>query len=151
MENLEVFDMTLTDLEEIQEVLMTDFDDFWTVAQLKNELMAENRQYIVAKENQIIVGFAGVMLQVPEMEILNLVTKKTKRGNGIGTFLLHKMMEIAKNKKIETIFLEVSKSNKSARKIYERAGFCQIGIRKNYYHGIEDAILMSKNVNNLQK
>lgn len=151
MEEIEIFQMTLADYEKIKNRLTSDFDEFWTASILKSELIGENKKYIVAKRKDEIVGFAGMMLNFPEMEIMNIVTKKQERKKGIGSFLLNKMIEIAENNKIETIFLEVSEENRIARKMYENAGFCEIGLRKNYYHGKENAILMSKKGNNLQK
>ena len=149
MENIEIFDMTLEDYEQIKDVLISDFDDFWTPDILKSEILGENKKYIVAKQNNEIIGFAGIMLLKPEIEIMNIVTKKTKRSQGIGTLLLHKIIEIAKNNDFENILLEVNEKNFVAVKMYKNAGFEQAGIRKKYYGSTENAILMSKKVNNL--
>ncbi len=149
MKKIKILNMTLQDYEQIENCLISDFDDFWTPSILKSELLTENKIYLVAKKENEILGFAGVMITKPEMEIMNIVTKKSERGNGIGTFLLNKILEIAKNNNIETIFLEVNEQNKIAKKMYKNAGFTECGIRPNYYHGTENACLMSKNVNNL--
>ena len=141
--------MTLNDFEQIQKILLSDFDDFWSPHLLQNELKQKNKIYIVAKKNKNIVGFAGCMINFAEMEIMNLVTKKSERGNGIGNFLLEKLIEIAKNQKIETIFLEVNCVNEIARKLYEKVGFLEISRRKNYYGEKQDAIIMIKKIKNL--
>lgn len=151
MEKIEILEMTLADYEAIKNSLISDFDDFWSPSVLKSELMSENKIYMVAKQNEKIVGFAGILIYPPEMEIMNIVTKRQERKKGIGTLLLNKIIEIAENRSIENIFLEVSQNNYIAKKLYENAGFCEIGIRKNYYGIGENAILMSKKVNNLQK
>lgn len=149
MELITIEQMTWADYEQIKEKLISDFDDFWSDSILKSELMGENKQYIVAKRENAIIGFAGVMLVPPDMELMNIVTKKSERGKGIGTFLLNKIIEIAQNNKMEQILLEVSSKNYIAKKMYEKAGFVEIGLRKNYYSLQEDAIIMSKKVNNL--
>ncbi len=152
MENLKILKMTRKDYEQIKDSLTLEFDDFWSPSILESELRGENKMYLVAKQkDQQIVGFAGMMFLDKTMEIMNLVTKKQNRGNGIGTLLLNKIIEIAENKNIKEIMLEVKESNLVARKLYEKAGFFKIGCRKNYYPGNQNAILMSKNVNNLQK
>ena len=149
MEKVKIEKMTLNDFEQIQKILLSDFDDFWSPHLLQNELKQKNKIYIVAKKNKNIVGFAGCMINFAEMEIMNLVTKKSERGNGIGNFLLEKLIEIAKNQKIETIFLEVNCVNEIARKLYEKVGFLEISRRKNYYGEKQDAIIMIKKIKNL--
>ena len=148
MEKIEISKMTLEDFEQINNTLSLDFDDFWTPDLLKSELMGQTKTYIVAKQDGKIVGFAGAMLNFPEMEIMNIVTKKTHRGNGIGRILLEKLIEIADKNHFENVFLEVNQSNEVAKKLYEKAGFVEIGLRKNYYGENEDAIVMSKKINN---
>lgn len=143
MEKIEILKMTLQDFEQIEKNLISDFDDFWTPAILKSEIVAENRSYIVAKQNGEIVGFAGVMYNFPAIEIMNIVTKKDCRGNGIGKKLLQAILENAEKNQFTEIFLEVNEKNKIAKSLYENAGFCQIGERKTYY-GDENAILMAK-------
>lgn len=143
MQKIEIFKMTLQDFEQIEPILLSDFDDFWTSAILKSEICAENRNYIVAKQNGEIVGFAGVMQNFPTLEIMNIVTKKDCRGKGIGKKMLQAVLEIAEKNQFIEIFLEVNEKNKIAKSLYENAGFCQIGERKTYY-GDNNAILMAK-------
>lgn len=75
---IEISQMTLEDFEEIKDILQTEFDEFWKPSILKSELENTNSKYIVAKENNIIVGFAGVILLPDDAEITNIVTKKMK-------------------------------------------------------------------------
>ncbi len=149
MKKIEIKKMTLNDFSQIENNLLSDFDDFWHPNLLKSEFMQKNKIYIVAKKNENIVGFAGCMINFAEMEIMNLVTKKSERGNGIGNLLLEKLIEIAKNNEIEEIFLEVNQTNEIARKLYEKAEFLESGRRKNYYGQNQDAIIMVKKIKNL--
>ena len=143
MEKIEILDMTLDDLAQIENCLISDFDDFWSASILKSELMGPNKVYIVAKQNEEIVGFAGFMRNLLEVEIMNIVVKKNCRGKGIGKLLLQKMIEKAKNDGAREIFLEVNENNKIARQLYQNVGFAEVGKRKNYYKQ-ENAILMVK-------
>jgi len=147
MENVKIYDMTLEDFENIKDILISEFDDFWTPQILKNEIIGENKKYIVAKNDDAIVGFAGLFLSVDNVEIMNIVTKKTERGKGVGRMMLIKLIEFAKNNNYETILLEVNENNIPARKLYESTGFEQIGFRKEYYNSTDNAIIMSKKVN----
>ena len=144
MEKIEIFDMTLADFEEIKDVLIDEFDDFWSPSILKSELVGDNKKYIVAKNGEKIVGFAGMLISAPEIEIMNIVTRKSERKKGVGTLLLQKIIDIAREGNFQNIFLEVNEKNFGAIKLYEKAGFERIGLRKNYYNSSDDAIIMSK-------
>ncbi len=136
--------MTLKDYEDIKDILIDEFDDFWRPSILESELKSENSKYIVAKENGEIVGFAGLWFSPIDAEITNIVTKKTERKRGIGTLLLGKLIEMAKEEKKDNISLEVNENNVAAGILYESAGFEVVGIRKNYYNGKDNAIIMTK-------
>lgn len=136
--------MTLKDYEDIKDILIDEFDDFWRPSILESELKSENSKYIVAKENGEIVGFAGLWFSPIDAEITNIVTKKTERKRGIGTLLLGKLIEMAKEEKKDNISLEVNENNIAAGILYESAGFEVVGIRKNYYNGKDNAIIMTK-------
>lgn len=136
--------MTLEEFEVIKENLQTDFDEFWTASILKSELENENSKYIVAKENNEIIGFAGIIITPIDVEITNIVTKKSNRKKGIGKLLLDKLIEMAKQTEFETISLEVNEKNEVAIHLYENSGFEKIGVRKKYYNGTDNAIIMTK-------
>lgn len=135
--------MNLSDLETIQDVLTAKFDDFWNYSILKDELNSKNSTYFVAKSNQNVVGFAGMKIILDEAEIMNIVTKKDCRNQGVGKLLLKRLLLEAKNKNIKKINLEVNEDNIIAIHLYESLGFIQNGKRKNYYDD-KNAILMSK-------
>lgn len=136
--------MTLQDYEEIKDILIEEFDDFWRPSILESELKSENSKYIVAKEDGNIVGFAGIWFSPIDAEITNIVTKKTERKRGIGTLLLDKLIKMAKEAGKDNISLEVNENNIAAGILYESAGFEIAGIRKKYYNGKDNAIIMTK-------
>ncbi len=74
---------------------------------------------------------------------MNIVVRKDKRQKGIGTKLLNKIFEVTKRLNIQSITLEVNEKNQSAINLYQRFGFQQVGLRKKYYHNIDNAIIMS--------
>ena len=148
MKNIQIYNMTIKDFYEIKDILISDFDDFWNLQLLENEIKAENRKYIVAKLENKIVGFAGIMLVKPDIEIMNIVTKKNNRNQGIGSLLLEKIIDIGEKNNFEKIFLEVNEKNIVARKLYEKYGFIEIGLRPKYYSNVDNAIIMSKSVGN---
>ena len=143
---IEIKDMVMEDFEKIKDILQTEFDEFWTQGVLKSELENINSKYIVAKENGNIVGFAGIIVTPDDVEITNIVTKKTNRKKGIGNLLLDKIIKIAKETEREKISLEVNEKNYIAINLYKKFGFEQVGVRKKYYNGIDNAIIMTKKI-----
>ena len=144
MEKIIIDYMTLDDFEKIKENLITDFDEFWTPGILLSELKNENTKYIVLKENDKIIGFSGIWITPDDIELNNIVIRKDKRGNGYSKILLEKLLEISSKLEREYINLEVSEINKPAISLYLKYGFEKVGLRKKYYEGKFDAILMSK-------
>ena len=144
--NIEIHEMKIQDLNLIAETLETDFDNFWNYNVFKTELENGNSKYLVAKINNQIVGFAGIIPIVDECEISNIVVHKDFRNQKIGSSLLEALIDLAISFNIKIINLEVRKSNVPAIKLYEKYGFEVCGIRKNYYNNTEDAILMKKDL-----
>lgn len=131
--NVDITPMALEDLNEIANILASDFDTFWNDNTLKDELNAENSKYWIAKTDQEIVGFAGIKIMVDEADIMNIVVKKSHRNQGIGSLLLKQLIHTSKQLNLTSINLEVMEENYPAIHLYKNFGFKQIGIRKNYY------------------
>jgi ribosomal-protein-alanine N-acetyltransferase len=143
--DLKIEKMTLKDLESIKDILISDFDDFWNYDVLKEELECENSYFVIAKSlNNEIVGFACSKNILDEADIMNIVVKKSLRHNGIGSMLLENLISYSKTLNLKTITLEVNENNLSAIHLYDKFSFDHIGIRKKYYDGKSDAIIMSK-------
>lgn len=141
---MELMEMTLNDLELMKDTLYSDFDNFWSYNILKQELENENTTYIVAKENNEVVGFAGMSVCIDEATLNNIVVKKSCRGRGIGGELLESLIEICSDLDMKTFTLEVDVSNEPAINLYKKFGFKNLGIRKKYYNNSRDAYIMTK-------
>jgi ribosomal-protein-alanine N-acetyltransferase len=131
------------DLLYLKENLITEFDNFWNYEILKQEFLNTNTTYIVAKQNETIVGFAGILTIVDEANIMNIVTKKDKRNLGIGTLLLQNLIQISKEQNLNSVTLEVNEHNIPAIKLYEKFNFTKVGLRKKYYNNTDSAIIMT--------
>lgn len=136
--------MTLDDLENMKDTLYSDFDNFWSYNILKQELENENTTYIIAKENNDVVGFAGISTCLDEATLNNIVVKKSCRNKGIGGELLEALIELCEELHMKSLTLEVDVSNEPAIHLYEKFGFKNLGIRKKYYNNSNDAFIMTK-------
>ena len=92
-----------------------------------------------------VVGYIGSYIICDEAYITNVAVKKSSRQRGIGTALLEKCVECARNRGASFISLEVRISNTPAVNLYKRAGFESAGVRPSFYRDPdEDALIMTK-------
>lgn len=89
-------------------------------------------QSTVYEEDGQVVGFCILQPVLDEANLLLMAVHPSKQGQGIGFKLLDHSLNVLKNNPIQ-IFLEVRESNLSAIALYEKSGFHQIDLRKNYY------------------
>lgn len=94
----------------------------------------------------VVAGYSILSVAAGEAHVLNLCVAPEWQGRGIGRRLLTRLVQLARYHRVHGIFLEVRPSNEVARRLYERAGFIEVGRRPSYYPGTtrrEDAIIMS--------
>lgn len=90
-----------------------------------------------------VIGYAVLWCIMDQGELANVAVTPKHRGRGLGVFLLSRVLEIARERGIETVFLEVRVSNRRAVTLYERLGFTDVGVRRGYYERPkEDARIM---------
>ena len=66
------------------------------------------------------------------------------QGRGIGAAQLRWMAAEAAARGASSLMLEVRASNAAARRLYARHGFQELHVRRRYYPGGEDAVIMRK-------
>lgn len=140
---MEIRNMSINDLEKIKDILFSEFDNFWTYNVFKEELQNPNSQYFLAEFNNEIVGFAGILKILDEIHITNIVTKISKRHQGIASSLLEKLITVSKLECATLITLEVNEFNTNAINLYEKYNFKKLGLRKNYYGQNKNALIMT--------
>jgi ribosomal-protein-alanine N-acetyltransferase len=97
---------------------------------------------LVAEETDTICGFVCAQAVSGEWEIENVVVADGFLRRGIASELVREMIQRAQNEAASAILLEVRESNLSARRLYEKHGFREVGRRRAYYRDpAEDAIL----------
>ncbi|MCK4870837.1 MAG: ribosomal protein S18-alanine N-acetyltransferase [Gammaproteobacteria bacterium] len=139
--------LSLEDLPKIIEIEQSAHVSPWTSGVIKDSL----KQYECwgLKNNDELIGYIFFTLRTGECEILNLCIAPKHQCHGYGTTLLTAILNHAKHQKIKMAFLEVRNSNQQALKLYDKLGFNETGIRKNYYptkSGRENAILLAKDL-----
>ena len=136
-------EMTLQDVPAIAEIEKACFSLPWSEQSLIDSVTREDTMFLVCEEEQNIVGYIGMYLSFDEGDITNVAVAPAYRKRGYGEAIVSKAIELAKEKQLEMILLEVRVSNAPAISLYKKMGFEEIGIRKNFYeHPVEDAMIM---------
>lgn len=135
-------------LDSVYKIEVESFTIPWSKRDLvKDALENEVSIYLVALENERVIGYAGMWHIVTEGHITNIAVDSMHRNKGIGDMLINHITKIAIEKEMVGITLEVRISNIPAQKLYLKHGFKVEGFRKNYYPDTkEDAIIMWKYV-----
>lgn len=130
-------------LLDILEIEKESFAIPWSLGNFKNELSNKMAIYFVAIYENQIIGYGGMWHVINEGHITNVAVKKEYRHKGVGSAMINNLLEIAKNKEMIGITLEVRISNTHAQALYKKNGFIMEGIRKEYYDdNREDALIM---------
>jgi len=96
----------------------------------------------VLERSGAIEAYAIMNVAAGESHILNLCVDPLRQGRGLGQSMLQQMVRVARMHRADTMFLEVRPSNEPAVRLYEGAGFMEVGMRRGYYPapgGREDA------------
>ena len=134
------------DIPQVAVLEASNFSQPWSEMAFRDLLENANALYLVAVEENQVVGVCGVQDMLGEGEIYNVSVKDGRKGEGIATAMLMELMERARLEHgISAFTLEVRVSNQAAIHLYEKLGFISEGIRKNLYERPrEDAMIMWK-------
>ena len=137
-------DMTIDDIDAVQVVERASFPVPWPANAFRHELTQnKNAHYLVAREGDRIVGYAGLWLSLDEAHITTFAVLPDYRRRKIGERMLVALFDKSAKLGAEWMTLEVRASNLAAQKLYEKYGFRPAGIRRRYYSdNNEDAIIM---------
>ena len=92
-----------------------------------------------------VIGYIGSQSAIDETDVMNVAVHPDFRRRRIGEALVLELVEQLKARGNYCLTLEVRASNDPARKLYEKLGFQQVGLRKNYYRNPkEDALILRK-------
>jgi len=110
----------------------------------EKELENKIATYIVAEQDGRVLGYAGLWNICGSADIMNVGVLKEYRRCGIAKKLLVKLEKHCLDNNIIEINLEVRVSNTPARELYKKLGYNEITVRKGYYDGKEDGVVMKK-------
>lgn len=142
-DKLEIVPMTELALDAILAIERQSFPDPWPRRFFAEELNRREPAYArVARLDGEVVGYMVAWFVVDEIHLGNLAVHPDYRRRGIARHLVEHLLERARRHGARLITLEVRAGNKAALALYSRYRFRPVTVRKGYYAGREDAIIM---------
>ena len=134
---------TARDLDDVTAIERAVFADPWSRRSFADLVDERHVVFLVAADENAVVGYAIVLVSGVESELANLAVARLVQRRGVGARLLAESTERARERGAREMFLEVRASNAAAIQMYSAAGFQAVGRRVRYYaRPIEDAIVM---------
>jgi ribosomal-protein-alanine N-acetyltransferase len=134
------------DVEAVARLEREAFSSPWTADTFRRLMVREGTEIWVADLPPAgVVGYAVLWCVLDHGELANIAVHPEHRGRGLGSCLLDRVMERARERGVRNMYLEVRVSNQRAADLYERRGFQEIGRRRDYYdRPREDARVLVK-------
>ena len=105
----------------------------WSDGEFERLLLEQNTLAHRVLAGRNLVGFLLSRRAAGEAEILSVAVVTTWRGRGLARRMLDLHLRRLAGLGVRTVFLEVDEDNTPARRLYQRAGFREVGRRAGYY------------------
>ena len=139
---IEIIRMNESHVSAVAELERQNFSEPWPEIAVRSELTNKLALWLVAVEDGVVAGYVGSQTVLQEADRMNVAVADTHRRRGIARMLVE---ELIRQLDAYQLTLEVRASNAPAIALYEKLGFTQVGLRKNYYHKPkEDALILRK-------
>lgn len=136
-------DMTTAHVAQVAALEKLCFADPWSENSIRSEVDNILALWMVALDGEQVVGYVGSQTVCGETDMMNIAVHPDYRRRGIAESLIDVLVRELKNRGSVCLTLEVRASNDPAIGLYEKLGFREVGLRKNYYRNPrEDARIL---------
>lgn len=139
--------MAVADLDAVMAVETVAYSFPWTRANFIDSLAAGQRCELRLGAEGEVIGYTVTLTALDELHLLNITVNPALQGQGHALALMDRLIAHGSRHGQRTLWLEVRPGNARARRLYERCGLREVGLRRGYYPaGLgrrEDAIVMS--------
>ena len=138
--------MTEAWLDEVVRIEKVAYSHPWSLGNFSDSLRAGYLAQVLLQGDELI-GYCVLMKGLDETPLLNITVAPEHQGQGHARYMLDALRAWSQQQGAQWLWLEVRTSNQRARHIYQRYGFKEVGVRRNYYplapFKREDAVVMS--------
>ena len=142
--------MDFQDLEEVVSLSATLPSNPWSKQMFMEEMQHPNASCYVMTSGEPVtaspVGYICFRNVGDESDLLNIGVHPNSRRCGIGKKLMTFYVEECRQRGAKTLYLEVDPRNLPAVCLYLSMSYRKNGVRKNFYQGKFDALLMMRTV-----
>ena len=142
---MEIVRLNKSHVDEVAALERECFSFPWSENSIRSELTNELSLWLVAVEENRVLGYVGSQTVLGESDMLNLAVRSDCRRRGIGKALVEALCAALQAENAVCLTLEVRASNEAAKALYAALGFIPVGRRPRYYtRPTEDAELFRK-------
>jgi ribosomal-protein-alanine N-acetyltransferase len=124
---------SVADTQAIAALHAISFHRGWSEDEIERLLLDRSILTHRATIRRKVTGFVMSRIVGEEAEILSVAVGSAQRGRGLAKNLLRLHLGRLAGQGVKTVFLEVDENNKPALRLYQRAGFYEVGRRTGYY------------------
>ncbi|MBI5830945.1 MAG: ribosomal protein S18-alanine N-acetyltransferase [Armatimonadetes bacterium] len=123
----------LDDIDALQAIERHCFRASQSAEQYRRELTSPQCHTLVVEFQGHVVGYAMANLVLDEAHVPSVGIAEPYRRVGLGRALMVRMLELVRAHGARHVYLEVRRTNRAARRLYEGLGFELLSIRRDYY------------------
>lgn len=140
---MRIRDLEKEDLEALVRLERESFFDPWNMQMLSSLLFSPYDITRIAEEEGEVIAYFNIRILGEEAELMRIAVRKEKRKSGMASLLMDQLLSLCKKRGAKRISLEVRESNEAAIRLYQKHGFSECGLRKEYYQmPAESALIM---------
>ena len=122
------------DVERVAALELSAFTTPWKATTFRNLLDRPGAVLLVLEvPPHRLAGYAVLWCIQEQGELANIAVIPELRDRRLGGYLLDRVIEAARAREVESLYLEVRVSNARARSMYAARDFQEIGVRRDYY------------------
>ncbi len=131
----------LRDLKQVKLLGDLSFSKRWSESDYQYFLTSESGRCYGLEKDGVLLAYTLCLLAQGDLDIVSVATHPEWRKKSLALWM---MGVVPKMQEVKRAYLEVDAENLPAIKLYEKSGFRHYGVRKKYYEGKRDALLMQK-------